>query len=32
MVSQWPIRKRELDRGKGKTALLSEETLQSIPK
>lgn len=32
VVSQWPIRRRELDRGKGKTALLSEETLQPVPK
>lgn len=32
VVSQWPIRRRELDRGKGKTALLSEETLQPLPK
>lgn len=27
-MSQWPIRRREVDRGKGKTARLSEETLQ----
>lgn len=32
VVSQWPIRRRELDRGKGKTAELSEETLQPAPK
>lgn len=32
VVSQWPIRRREVDRGKGKTARLSEETLQAALK